>query len=160
MFSIGLIIGPLISSWLDSAIMTVYFCIEMTLAALVYLILIVPESAPIVASRRARRRSKGSEVDPAAEGLLSEAEVGDEEQQQQPILQDSAGSNSRHLKGPTSFFSGSIRGLRVVLSSSWYLKLAIIWALVSAMSSGAQETLVQYLELKLGFSSHVSQLSL
>lgn len=54
-------------------------------------------------------------------------------------------------------------GWRVVASSSWYTRVAIIWGVVSIMSNGTMNVLAQYLQMQLGFTprdqAHVTVVS-
>ncbi|KAG1664048.1 hypothetical protein FOA52_010468 [Chlamydomonas sp. UWO 241] len=201
MFSIGLIIGPLAGGRMtpDQA---VYTCMGLTLAAGLYVLVFVPETAPRKrreiergeASVRAGGRFRGSgsgsaRAGPGAavdysklEGVDDDGDVlggagggggGGSRQQQQQQQQCSpskdedwaggsaadeacggAGAGAGGAGGTVSLRASVMSGWGVLAGSWWYIKLAVIWALVSAMSSGAQDTMLQYLQLTLGFTTH------
>mmetsp|Transcript_11362 Transcript_11362/g.19903 ORF Transcript_11362/g.19903 Transcript_11362/m.19903 type:complete len:674 (-) Transcript_11362:762-2783(-) len=44
-------------------------------------------------------------------------------------------------------------GFRIISNSTWYRKLAVVWIIVAMTWEGAQDMLIQYLQLQLGFTT-------
>mmetsp|Transcript_39772 Transcript_39772/g.118374 ORF Transcript_39772/g.118374 Transcript_39772/m.118374 type:complete len:610 (-) Transcript_39772:1609-3438(-) len=172
MFSIGLIIGPIVGG-IISPDQAVYVCISLTVCAALYVLLFVPETAPrkCRAIDRVLSMRAGSIFNASGNGAEARTRY-------QKVASDGASSSGQHNSegkvddaveesgtptsasdtstdvGRMTMLASLTNGWRILASSSWYMKLALIWALFSAMSSGAQDTLLQYLQLTLGFTTH------
>ena len=167
----------------------VYSCIGLTLVAMAYVALLLPESAPRKRRAEAESKARGPEAEAPlssssssveVEALLIAVETDTEEDAVSGCTAEAAGNtvvadgttaawgrgspaggHDKPAKGAggqdkpatgageqtlpapaatkkSSTLAGLSRGWAVLLGSTWYLKLALIWALVCAMTGGAQ----------------------
>eukprot|EP00197_Chlamydomonas_leiostraca_P005577 CAMPEP_0202867458 /NCGR_PEP_ID=MMETSP1391-20130828/9446_1 /ASSEMBLY_ACC=CAM_ASM_000867 /TAXON_ID=1034604 /ORGANISM="Chlamydomonas leiostraca, Strain SAG 11-49" /LENGTH=684 /DNA_ID=CAMNT_0049547505 /DNA_START=141 /DNA_END=2195 /DNA_ORIENTATION=- len=66
---------------------------------------------------------------------------------------DGSSDNDDERGTQASKGSAMLVGWRIIRGSPWYCKLAAIWVIVSMTNEGAQDLLMQYLQLRLGFNT-------
>lgn len=161
--SVGVILGQMVGGYIPSVTAALYVGLAVTVLVTLYTLLVLPECAPVKA--RAQRAQQAAQRAQRAAAVVRSAALApaslvaaavpekqallgprDEERGGAPDL-CSAGDDGKQGVDKAE----AVNGWKMMMSTPLFLKLAAISALQNLTWTAAQDLLIQYLQLVLGF---------